>query len=157
MLGTIFSNDVFDYVSDQASGRVSNACWALDGADGPIQCARMFRGCLIAVAQRALKAPGALLSLLYLDFGYLYIYTSRYCYSFIPVNTTLPFNDTYIPYLLGKIPDPSVPAVFGFRAALRRAFIIPTFNGHGSGDIESTSTSDSKLPSWQGLTATQCN
>lgn len=93
--GTLLSNDVVDYICDGLSGRVVNICWSVGTWDSPIECARMFRGCVIAVAQAAHYAPGALFALLNTELGYMY--SGRYSYSNIPCDTTLPYDDTYMP------------------------------------------------------------
>ncbi|KAJ5730535.1 uncharacterized protein N7483_005043 [Penicillium malachiteum] len=160
--GTLLSNDVFDYVSDGLSGRVANLCWAMGTWDSPIECARMFRGCLIAVARTAHHAPGSLFALLYMEFTYLY--TARYFYSSIPCDTNLSLDDTYIPYSVVDIPTPGATPISGFRATLRAAFSASSYDPHNAlfdpltpFDVGSAvNTANGSLPPWQGLAATPC-
>ncbi|KAK5992026.1 hypothetical protein PT974_05422 [Cladobotryum mycophilum] len=57
--GILLSNDVLDYVSDGLSGRAANLCWAIGRRDSPVQCARMFRGCVLAIAAKDIPLPDA--------------------------------------------------------------------------------------------------
>ncbi|KAJ5682644.1 hypothetical protein N7462_005809 [Penicillium macrosclerotiorum] len=160
--GTLLSNDVFDYVSDGISGRVANLCWAIGDRDSPIECARMFRGCLIALARTAHYDPGPLFALIYME--YTYLYTARYCYYSVPCDPDLPLDDTYIPYSFVDIPTPGTSPVHGFRAALREAF-SPSVSNPPS-DISDliapfspstkTNTANQSLPPWRGVAATPC-
>ncbi|KAJ5621893.1 hypothetical protein N7528_005125 [Penicillium herquei] len=160
--GTLLSNDVFDYVSDGLSGRVANLCWAMGTWDSPIECARMFRGCLIAVARTARYAPGSLFALLYMEFTYLY--SARYCYYSVPCDTNFPLDDTYIPYSVVDIPTPGATPISGFRATLRAAFFASPYDAHRAlfdpltpfDAGSAVNTADGALPPWQGLAATPC-
>ncbi|KAJ5707884.1 hypothetical protein N7488_007685 [Penicillium malachiteum] len=160
--GTLLSNDVFDYVSDGLSGRVANLCWAMGTWDSPIECARMFRGCLIAVARTAHHAPGSLFALLYMEFTYLY--SARYCYYSVPCDTNLPLDDTYIPYSVVGIPTLGATPISGFRPTLRAAFLALSYDAHNGlfdpltpfGAGSAMNTADGSLPPWQGLAATPC-
>ncbi|GKZ17243.1 hypothetical protein AbraIFM66951_009024 [Aspergillus brasiliensis] len=157
--GTVFSNDIFDYVNDQKSGRALNFCWAVGTWDGPIICARMFRGCLLANARIAHEAPGPLFAILIMEF--VYLYSARYCYWVISqaCDPEIPLDDTYIPCSFDEIPSPDTPPVSGFRAALRAAFAESLPDGC-NGPSEVSSTTDGKgnqsLPPWQGLAAGKC-
>ncbi|KAJ5734049.1 hypothetical protein N7493_002835 [Penicillium malachiteum] len=160
--GTLLSNDVFDYVSDGISGRVANLCWAMGAWDSPIECARMFRGCLIAVAQTAHHAPGSLFALLYMEFTYLY--SARYCYYSVPCDTNLPLDDTYIPFSGVDIPTTGGTPISGFRATLREAFSALSYDTHNAlfdplspfDAGSAVNTTDGSLPPWRGLAATPC-
>ncbi|KAJ6031521.1 hypothetical protein N7540_002253 [Penicillium herquei] len=160
--GTLLSNDVFDHVSDGISGRVANLCWAMGTWDSPIECARMFRWCFIAVAQTVHHAPGSLFALLYMEFAYLY--TARYCYYTVPCDTNLPLDDTYIPYSVVDIPTPGATPISGLRATLREAFSASSYDAHNGlfdpltpFDAGSAVKSENgSLPPWQGLAATPC-
>ncbi|KFY68696.1 hypothetical protein V496_00840 [Pseudogymnoascus sp. VKM F-4515 (FW-2607)] len=145
--GTLLSNDVFDYISDGLSGRAANLCWAIGSWESPVECARMFRGCLIAVAQAAHNTPGPLFVLVYMVF--LYLYTARYCYYSVPY-----------------VPTPGVTPVSGFRAALRAAFSAPSDSVREASselfDTDSTinggpQSASASLPPWQGIPATPCS
>lgn len=162
--GTLLSNDVFDYISDGLSGRVANLCWAIGSCESPVECTRMFRGCLIAVAQAAHNTPDPLFVLVYMEF--LYLYTARYCYYSVPCEPWLPFDDTYTPYSLVDVPTPGVTPVSGFRAALRAAFSTPSDSVRGASselfDTDSTinggpQSASASLPPWQGIPATPCS
>ncbi|RAH52148.1 hypothetical protein BO85DRAFT_507857 [Aspergillus piperis CBS 112811] len=158
--GTVFSNDIFDYVNDQKSGRALNFCWAVGTWDGPIICARMFRGCLLANARIAREAPGPLFAILFMEF--VYLYSARYCYWAISqkCDTDIPLDDTYIPCTFDEIPSPDTPPVGGFRAALRAAFAESPpdgCNGHSEVPDITANKSGQSLSPWQGLAATKCD
>ncbi|GKZ73764.1 hypothetical protein AnigIFM50267_010701 [Aspergillus niger] len=157
--GTVFSNDIFDYVNDQKSGRALNFCWAVGTWDGPIICVRMFRGCLLANVRIAHKAPGPLFAILLMEF--VYLYSARYCYWVISqsCNTEIPLDDTFIPCSFDEIPSPDTPPVSGFRATLRAAFAESLPDGcKGPSSVPGTTTDESNqsLPPWQGLAAAKC-
>lgn len=151
--GTTLSNDVFDYVIDGISGRTSNLCWAIGGRDSPVECARMFRGCVLAAAQNTYLTSGGLFALLYMEF--VYLYTARYCYYTVPCDLDAPLDDTYIPFSLTEIPVAGTVPVSGFRAAYRAAFSESAGEAKVNGDHDAENMNGS-LPPWQGLAATPC-
>ncbi|KAJ6035887.1 hypothetical protein N7540_000166 [Penicillium herquei] len=156
--GTLLSNDVFDYVSDAAAGRAANLCWASKTWNGPVEYARMFRGCLISVAQTSWYAPGPLFNLLQLE--YMYLYATRYYYSVIPCDREIRLDDTYYPFSPEDIPIPTGTPINGFRAAFRAGFLTQPDGEHhvwfDPGQNARVMSSDNEIMPWQGLAATPC-